>query len=193
MTTFLLLALIASQPPQAPPLATSAVLPPQAPALEVDRVAELWAKVKGGAEVTVYVGQSPPKGTNAVRLESFDGERSGVFRCYLHNGEPSYERVESAVTLPPEKKVGTCAEPIGWHRHKCESSTCGFVWSHPDGTNSAGHYCPGCGRYENDKYKGTATPTTATTPSATPKPKRVSLNGKWYDQYPDGRLVECAT
>ena len=191
MTTFLLLALIASQPPQAPPLATSAALPPQAPTLKVDRVAELWAKVKSGAEVTVYVGQSPPKGKNAVRLESFDGEKSGIFRCFLHDGEPSYEQVDSVATLPPEKTAGAYRDPIGWHRHECGSPTCGVAWSHPAGTNSAGHYCPGCGRYENDKYHGTAPPTSA--PSATPKPKRVSLNGKWYDQYPDGRLVECAT
>lgn len=189
MTTFLLLTMIASQPPQAPPLSVS--VPPQAPTLKVDTVAELWAKVKGGAEVTVYVGQDVPKdAVNAVQLESFDGEKSGAFRCFLHGGEPSYKRVETAApTSSPEKKAAPYSDPIGWHRHKCESPSCGFVWSHPDGTTSAGHYCPGCGKYENDKYRGTAPPTTAATPVTK---KRVSLNGRWYDQYSDGRLVECA-
>lgn len=184
--------MIASQPPQAPPLLAS-VEPAQAPEVRVDRVAELWAKVKGGAEVTVYVGQDVPKNAvNAVRLDVFDGEKSGVYRCFLYDGEPSYERVTLAGTPSfPEKKSGVYADPVGWHRHKCESPSCGFVWSHPDGTATAGHYCPGCGKYESDKYRGNSPPTVSAPVLA--KPKRVSLGGKWYDQYSDGRLVECVT
>lgn len=181
--TLLLLTLFAANPapPQGPPVRDA----------KRSAYMDVLELVDSGREVTVYVGIDPPKGKGIrARLESFDGHRSGVFRCWRENGEAKYLRIDA--TLPPEKKARPYTDPVGWHRHKCESASCGFIWSHPDGTASAGHYCPGCGRYENDKYKGTAPPTT-TTPSATPKPKRLNIGGKWYDQYPDGRLVECAT
>jgi len=205
MTTLLLLTLIASQPPQAPPLAVSAALPPQAPAIKADRTSEVWAKVRAGETWTVYVGQPVPKGAkNAVRIDSFGGEPAGAYRCFL-DGEPKYLPAESgkgsvtdAPTSSPEKTAGT-GKTVKGHEHKCAS--CGTVWAHPDGDPNASHKCPSCGKSQYVQLrdvmilvseKGVAPIIPLVAPAApSGKPKRVVIGGYYYDQYPDGTLVWC--
>lgn len=185
MIAILLLSVIVSAPPQAPPVRD---VPPQAPAA-LSTYADALARVEGGERLTIYAGVPLPAKAepNAVRVDAIPREPAGVYEC--HRGADGSPKMAMRVAAPVA--VAPYRDPVGWHRHKCESAACGFVWSHPDGTSSAGHYCPGCGRYENDHYKGTAPPTTAKPVPA--RPKRISMNGRWYDQYPDGRLVECST
>lgn len=155
------------------------------------------AKVMAGTEVTIYVGRDAPKGAkNALRMESFDGNREGVFRCFLRDGEAQYERVttveSTAPILPPEKTVG-----VKGHEHKCPYD--GTIWSHADGDPNASHSCPKCGRQQLTQYRDvtiqktvkTPAPAATISPVASGKPKRVVIGGYYYDQYPDGTLVWC--
>lgn len=98
-------------------------------------------------------------------------------------------------TLPQAPPLVAVAKPAavtpyrdapGTHRHRCPID--GTVWAHSPGGS---HACPTCGRESSETrkhYTGPAAPTPAPA-----KPKRVSKNGRWYDLYADGRLVECAT
>lgn len=98
------------------------------------------------------------------------------------------ESKETAVRLAKSAAGDRQATPatVKGHEHKC--SSCGTVWSHADNDPSASHSCPSCGRQQLNKYRSVPVEVKPAT-----KPKRISLNGRWYDQYPDGRLVECVT
>jgi len=133
MTTLLMLALVSSTPPQAPPLReANSVQLPQAPLLKTD-YADVLQAVKSGKSVRIYVGHDAPKDAkDAVRLELFDGHKSGVFWCFPDaTGEPSYIPLDNSggSKITPEQPVksatnsGTAVVPAGHHAHR-----------YPDGT-----------------------------------------------------------
>lgn len=171
MTTFLMLALIASTPPQAPPLAAA---PPQAPPLRVEKpepvesvrdVGEEWLITLDGREFRV--GKSVEKET-ALRLAKEVAAES----------KPG---VVAAVTAP--------ATMVAGHSHTCPK--CSTTWQHANGDKSASHVCPNCKTVVTKKSGSVLIPLEAKPDPVTKK--RVSLNGRWYDQYSDGRLIACST
>lgn len=144
---------------------------------------DVRAAVESGMEVVVYAGVPLPAKaeSNAVRVSAIPNEPAGVYRCWRENGVAKYEpRLPVAKAMPK-------ATTVKGHEHKC--SSCGTVWSHADNAANPSHNCPTCGRQQLNKYR--AVPVEVKPAPA--KPKRISLNGRWYDQYPDGRLVECVT
>ena len=104
------------------------------------------------------------------------------------------ESKETAVRLAKEvagEKMAA-ASPVATvkgHRHTCPK--CSTSWEHADNDPNASHVCPNpkCRAFVT-KQSGSVLIPVAPAPA---KPKRVNIGGKWYDQYADGRLVECVT
>lgn len=171
MLTILLLTLAANPAPS---------LPVPKFAVENDYAA-IREKVAKGATYTIYAGVPLPANAepNAVRVDAIPGEPAGVYDCRTVNGVP----VMVTRTRPV---VATPTRTVPGHEHRC--SRCGTVWAHADNDPSASHNCPACGRVQTAKFRSVPV---EVRPAA--RPKRISLNGRWYDEYPDGRRVECAT
>lgn len=141
--------------------------------------ADVRAFVENGMPLVVYAGVPLPTTAepNAVRVDAIPGEPAGVYDC--HRGPDGTPKMVARVAKT--KPVAT----VKGHSHRCPVD--GTIWTHADGDPSASHNCPTCGRRVLDKHDpNVAVPAPA-------KPKRISMNGRWFDQYPDGRLVECVT
>lgn len=191
MTTLLVLAAMLGQSPDyaataALALARAARERPVSVVANPDPYTALRDKVRAGATYTVYVRQNPPQdAANAVRLESFDGQTSGVYRCFLHtDGEPSYERVD-AVPVAVVPAVQTVVVPLGSHAHYDRN---GNIVIH--GNENWGKPHPGLNT-KRIAEGGKAVTGTFAAPSTPAKPRRVYENGNWYDVYPDGSRVLC--
>lgn len=158
-----------------------------APSLPVPKFRTDYAaaveRVEGGERLTIYAGVPLPTRaeSNAVRVDAIPGEPAGVYDCHRGaDGKPKMKLRTGAITSAPVRKVAG-------HSHRCPVD--GTIWTHADGDPSASHNCPTCGRRVLDKHD----PNVAVPAPAPAKPKRISMSGRWYDQYPDGRVVECVT
>lgn len=183
MIAILLLSVIVSAPPQAPPVRA---VPPQAPTVSVT-YADVRALVANGMTVVVYAGVPLPAKAepNAVRVDAIPGEPKGIYDCY-RGGDQLPKMVLRSVAAQPA--TSPYRDAPGTHRHRCPTD--GTIWSHTPGGS---HACPTCGRESAETRKHYTGPDAPTAKPVPAKPKRISMNGRWYDQYPDGRLVECST
>lgn len=195
MTPFLLMLLVSAADPDPLVIVTPDPKPIERRVVVVaaDDYASVREKVQRGATYTIYAGVPLPTNAepNAVRIDEIPGEPAGVYDCFRGaNGEPAMvarvAAVPAARVAAPEPAAVTM---VKGHQHTCPK--CKTTWEHADNDKSASHVCPNCNTVVTKKSGSVMIPVEVKPVIVPAKPKRISLNGRWYDRYPDGTLVEC--
>lgn len=130
----------------------------------------LYARVERGERLTLYAGVPKPAGAVGDVVERTADGRTGVFRCYLSEGRPCMEPVETTdrtESAPRPSAVPKAVATIPGHEHQC--GRCGTIWAHADGDPTASHRCPACGRTQYVQLRAVAIPTSAPSTRSTPR------------------------